>query len=63
MIPILSYKEHPKILSSFQDIYFQKVYPEDYKWVKKTYKNYIEKVDVIENFMVDIINDISNIMS
>lgn len=63
VIPILSYKEYPKILSSFQDIYFKEVYPDDYKRVKKKYKKYIEKVDVIENFMVDIINDISWIMS
>ncbi|MCT4617644.1 MAG: hypothetical protein N4A38_05550 [Candidatus Gracilibacteria bacterium] len=62
LIPILSYKHYPKLLSQFQDFYFETIYPREYKWIRKQYKKDIEKVTVIENLMVDVINDLSRIM-
>jgi len=62
LIPILSYKEYPKLLSQYQDFYFKTVYTREYKWIRKQYQKEIEKVDVIENLMVDVINDLSRIM-
>lgn len=63
LLPILSYKEYSKLLSLFQDAYFEKVYPAEFKWIKKKYNMEIENVSDIENFMIDILNDLSWLMA
>jgi len=62
IIPILSYKEYPKLLNIYQDKYFEKVYNEEYNWTKNIYQETISKIDVVENFMVDVINDMNRLM-
>lgn len=62
LLPILSYKEYSKLLSLFQDAYFEKVYPKEFAWIKKKYNQEIENVSDIENFMIDILNDLSWLM-
>lgn len=62
IIPILSYKEMPKLLNEYQDKYFEKVYNEEFNWTKNTYKQTIAKIDVVENFMVDVINDLNKLL-
>lgn len=62
IIPVLSYKEYPKLLNIYQDKYFEKVYNSEFNWTKNTYQETIAKIDVVENFMVDVINDLNRLM-
>lgn len=62
IIPLLSYKEYPKILNNMQDKYFEHVYNEEYNRTKRVYRENIAEIDVVENFMVDVINDLNRIM-
>ena len=62
IIPLLSFKEFPKIWSFLEDIYFEKIYPEEYKWAKNYYLKQSRKISVLWNFMIDIMIDISTIL-
>lgn len=62
LLPILSFKEYHELISIYQDKYFERVYPDQYKWTKKLYEETISEFDVVENFMVDVMNDLNRIM-
>lgn len=62
LIPVLSYKNYEIITSFLQDVYFQKLYPEQYEWTSKAHKMPTKTVGFMGHFMVDITNDMSALM-
>ena len=62
IIPLLSFKEFPKIWSFFEDIYFEKIYPKEFNWTKNYYLIQSKKFSVLWNFLIDIMIDVSTIL-
>lgn len=62
LIPLLSYKNYEIIASFLQDVYFRKLYPEKYEWTKEANAVSIGTTEIMENYMVDITNDITMMM-
>ena len=62
LIPLLSYRKYEIITSFLQDIYFKRLYSEQYNWAKHAHETLTHTTEMIESFMVDITNDMTSMM-